>query len=168
MTGPDIPVTGSRIPRATVLRITAVGCLVMSLPIAFLKYPWLPATILEYNELRQAPSSGTPSYQQDHEHQIELTQKALSLYATGSLALCGLAAIVLGILPYWAEIGAWLIAAAAGLEIGRFGQAYVDRSTDLVYVIVTVKLPFIIALVAAAAALVRLALQLSRLRSDPA
>ena len=168
MTGRGVARADSPNPGPRALRMAAVACLVMSLPAAFLRYPWLPATIIEYRDLRHAPSAGTPSYQQDHGEQIERTQQALLLYAAGTLALAGLLAIASGVLPWWAEMLAWLLAAATGYEIARFGEAYVAPSTDSAYVIATVKLPFVIAIVAAFAALLRLVLQLNRFRSQPA
>ncbi|HYL93681.1 MAG TPA: hypothetical protein VEW69_11065, partial [Alphaproteobacteria bacterium] len=93
----------------------AVGCILASLPVAFLKYPWLPATIMEYAELRREPAPGaTQSYYEGRQHNLERTELALVWYFIGTVALGGLVVVAAGIVPWWVELAIWILTFAAG------------------------------------------------------
>jgi hypothetical protein len=92
------------------LRIMALVCILASAPVAFWKYPWLPATLMEFAELQHDPAPwGTPSY-----HVLPRRSRAaprasearlvLLLDALGTVSLYWLVTIVAKTLPWWAEL----------------------------------------------------------------
>ena len=152
----------------TWLRIAALGCILASAPVAFLKYPWLPATIMEFAELQHDPAPwGTPSYQQGRAARLERVKLALLLYAVGTVSLCGLSAIVAKLLPWWADLVAWGMTAVTGLGIARFDRPMMP-GTDPAYVFMTVYLPAGIGVVAAVFAVVSFGSQLPQKRTPTA
>src|SRR5215469_13328507 len=103
------------------LRVAALGCILASLPIAFLTFPWLPATVMEFRELQHDPAPwGTASYHADRAQRRERVRLALVLYALGTISLCGLYAIVASILPWWVQTVIWIITFLTALQITRF------------------------------------------------
>ena len=73
-----------------ITRIMALGCIVASLPIAFLQFPWLPARVIEFVELQHDPAPwGTASYHMDRERRLGRVESGLILYALGIFALAG-------------------------------------------------------------------------------
>lgn len=148
------------------LRIVALGCILASLPLAILTYPWLPVTVMEYSSncgMDPAPW-GTPSYHEGREIRCERVQFALLLYFMGSVSLCGLAAIVAKMLPWWAESATWVITVLTGLEIARFERAIIGQYTQAAYTVVAVYAPLGIAAIAVVAASARLGSHLLRSR----
>ena len=141
----------------------ALGCIVASLPIAFLQYPWLPATVIEFGQLQHDPAPwGTESYHIDRERHLGRVKSALILYAFGTFALSGLGAIVIKIFPWWAELAVWIMTAATGVGIARFVKPLVGPTTDPVYSAIMIYMPLGIAITCALAAVMSLGSQLLR------
>jgi len=141
----------------------ALGCIVASLPIAFLQYPWLPATVIEFGQLQHDPAPwGTESYHIDRERHLGRVKSALILYAFGTFALSGLAAIVIKIFPWWAELAVWIMTSATGVGIARFVKPLVGPTTDPVYTAIMIYMPLGIAITCALAAVMSLGSQLLR------
>jgi hypothetical protein len=148
---------------ATGLRITALVCLLASAPVSLLMYPWLPATAMEFAKLQRDPATGaTLSYYDSREYQRQRAETALLLYALGTVALVGLGAIVANLLPWWAEMAGWTLAAVAGFEVARFLRPLVGPRTVPAFVFMTMTMPLGIAAVAAAAACLTLGLRVAR------
>ena len=144
----------------TYSRIVAVGCILASAPIAFLSYPWLPATVMEFVELQHDPAPwGTASYHQGRAERLERVNRALVLYGAGTVSLCGLSAIIAQVLPWWLEVSAWALTAVTALGIARFNTLMMP-GTDPAYVFVTVYVPAGIGAIAAVFAILSLGWQL--------
>jgi len=104
----------------TWLRITALVCIFASTPVAFLTYPWMPATVMEFVDLQHDPAPwGTASYHEGREQRMEHVRLALILYALGTLSLAGFWAIVAAVLPWWLESAAWSLAAVTAFGVSR-------------------------------------------------
>jgi hypothetical protein len=140
-------------------RIAAVVCILTSAPLCVLKYPWLPATVLQFAELQhdRAPW-GTPSYHQGREERLARVKLALLLYALGTASLCGLLAIAAQVLPWWLEPLTWGLIAVTALWIARFDTPAMP-GTHPTYLFVAVYLPAGIGAAAALFAVVSLAWQ---------
>lgn len=148
---------------AGTLRVAALACLVASAPVSLLMYPWLPATAMEFVDLQHDPVPGaTSSYYASLEYQRQRVETALLLYALGTAALVGLGAIVADLLPWWAEMGAWSLAAVAGFGIARFMRPLLGTHTDSAFAIMTTSMPLGIAAVAAVGAGLTLGLRVAR------
>ena len=146
-----------------ITRIIAVGCIVASLPIAFLQFPWLPAMVIEFVELQHDPAPwGTASYHMDRERRLGRVESALILYALGIFALAGLGAIVVKVVPWWAELAIWITTTATCVGIAQFVRPIIGPRTDPVYSAIMVSLPLGIAITCALAALMSAGSQLLR------
>lgn len=142
------------------LRILAITCIVASMPLACLKYPWLPATVVEFVDLQHDPYPlGTESYHQDRARRLSRVTLALLLYTLGTVSLVGLCFVAKGAMSRRVQAASWLISAATGVGIAQFEQPRIGPSTDHAYVVMTIYFPLGIAALSGAAALVTLALQ---------
>jgi len=138
----------------TMLRVLAVACFLASVPVSCLKYPWLPATALEFADLRQDPyPGGSQSYHQDRARRLASTRQALALYAFGAASQIGLCLIIAGRGSRALHLAAWTLAAVTGFGIAQFERPHIDSSTDPAFTIMTVHIPSGIAAFSAAAAL---------------
>src|SRR3989442_1293506 len=100
------------------LRILAMICILASMPLACLKYPWLPATVGEFVDLQRDPyPSGTESYHQDRARRLSRVTLALFLYALGTVSLVGLCLVAKGATSRRVEAASWLVSAATGVLI---------------------------------------------------
>ena len=140
-------------------RVLAMGCLLASTPVALLKYPWLPATVMEFVQVRREPPSyATDSYRQDRARLMRSTRNALLLYALGTASLGILLFLAVGRLRWWTEIGAWMLVGLTGIWIADFEGTSIGPTTDRFYVRIIIGIPHAIAVASVAAALFRLAL----------
>ena len=147
-------------------RIVAVACMLASAPLGFLKYPWLPATVMEFAELQHDPAPwGTPSYHQGRVERLARVKLALLLYCLGTISLCGLSAIIAQVLPWWLELLTWGLTALTALGIALFDTP-IMAGTDPVYLFATVSIPAAIGAVSALFAVVSLGWQLPHRRSS--
>src|SRR5690348_16951157 len=125
-------------------RTVAVACMLASAPLGFLKYPWLPATVMEFAELQHDPAPwATPSYHQGRAERLARVKLALLLYGLGTLSLCGLSAIIAQVLPWWLELLTWGLTALTASGIARFDTPTM-AGTDPVYLLATVYIPMLI------------------------
>ena len=147
-------------------RIVAVACMLASAPLGFLKYPWLPATVMEFAELQHDPAPwGTPSYHEGRAERLARVKLALLLYGLGTISLCGLSAIIAQVLPWWLELLTWGLTALTALAIARFDTPTI-AGTDPVYLFAAVHIPAAISAVSALFAIVSLGRQLLHRRSS--
>ncbi len=136
-------------------RIIALACILASAPLAFLTYPWLPATAREFAELQHDPAPwGTPSYHQGRAERLQRVEAALLLYGLGTVCLVGLSAVVAETLPWILELLTWAVTALTALGIAQFEKPIMP-GTALAYLIATVYIPAAIAALAAALAIAR-------------
>ncbi len=141
-----------------VTRILALACIVASFPIGALKYPWLPATVIEFVELRRAPvlPSATTSFRTWREGRLRHLQLALGLYALGTAALGGLGAVAAKVVPLWAELVVWIITAFTALEITGFERPDIGARTDPAYIFIMISLPLAVVAIAALGATINI------------
>ena len=140
------------------LRILAIMCILASMPLACLKYPWLPSTVAEFVDLQHDPYPwGTESYHQDRARRLSRVTLALTLYTLGTVSLVALCLIANGTTSRRVQAASWLISAATGVGVTLFEQPRIGPSTDHAYVVMAIYLPLGIAALSGAAALVTLA-----------
>jgi hypothetical protein len=125
-------------------------CVLGSMPLALLTYPWLPATVVEFVELRHdPPPSATLSFREYRAQRLQHVTLALLLYGLGTVSLCGLLAIAAAnALPWLLELTTWAMTAVTGAAIARFEYS-TGPGADPAYVFMTVYLPSIISVIAA-------------------
>lgn len=153
--------------KANSLRILAICCILASLPLAFLKYMALPATIMEFVDLQRRPVSwATTSYRVWRTQRIAHLELAFLLYALGTVSLVALYVIVAApkLLPWWGELSAWGVTVVTGLAVAEFERPIMP-GTDRAYVFMAVYMPTAIAVMAAVAFVVALGSQFQRKRS---
>lgn len=141
------------------LRILALVCILASIPIACVKYPWLPVTVGELVQLQSEPPNpeSTESYSIDRTRRRNRLIHAVALYGLGTASLFGLSAVALGGYSRKINAASWILSAVAGVAVAQFEQARIGPSTDNGYVLVMTYLPLGIAVVAGAAGLTTLA-----------
>jgi hypothetical protein len=137
------------------LRVAALLCILAAAPVAFLKYPWLPAIVMEFSELQHNPGpAGTASYHEYRALRLKRVKFALLLYALGTVSLCGLWAIVARVLPWWADLAGWFVTTLTGVGVVWFDSVDAVPGTDPAYIIMTVYLPLGVAAIATIAVMV--------------
>ncbi len=136
----------------------AIACILASIPIGLLKYPWLPATVMEFVQLWRGPipAWATESFRTWREARLHHLELALTLYALGTATLGALGAVAAKILPAWAELVVWIVAAGTALEVSIFERPYISATTDPTYTFIMVRVTLTIAVVATVAALISL------------
>lgn len=91
------------------LRILALICILSSMPVACLKYVWLPGTVAEFVDLQHDPFPwGSASYHEDRALRLSRVSFALVLYALGTVSLVGLCLITRGTLSRRVQTASWL------------------------------------------------------------
>jgi len=139
------------------MRVLAVACILAATPLACVKYPWLPATAIEFTELQREPyPGGTESYHEDRDRRSSRVSVALLLYASGTVSLVGLFLVARGVTSRRAQTITWLITAATGAGIASFERSRIGFGTDVSYVAMAFHTPMGIAVVASLAALLTL------------
>ena len=142
------------------LRVLASVCILAAIPLACVKYPWLPATVWEFRDLQHDPYPwGSESYHQDRARRLSRVTLALLLYALSTCSLIGLCLVAKGASSRRVQALSWLMSAAAGVGIAKFEQPRIGANTDSAYVLMAIYLPLGIAAVSGTAALVTLALR---------
>ena len=116
-------------------------------------------------DLQHDPAAwATASYHESREQERERVERALLLYALGSVSLSGLGAIVLKRLPWWAMLAVWTLTGVAGVGIAQFIRVVPDAHSPIVFLIVYI--PFGIAVVAALAACLTLSSRMLKTSSE--
>ena len=106
---------------------------------------------------RESAAGGSRSYQEDVERRSEATESALQLYALALVSIGGLGLIAADLAPWWARAGLWSVTAWTAFRIAGFERTYfVAASTRPEYVLIAVRIPIGIAIVACLAALLTL------------
>ena len=139
-----------------------MACMVASVPIGVIAYPWLPATVVEFVQLRDAPvpAWATDSFRTSHERRLQELESALTLYILGTASLGGLAALASKILPALAEIPVWSLTAVTAFWISEFQRPLIGAKTSPTYIVLMIWVPMGIAAIAAMEALTGIALLL--------
>ncbi len=133
-----------------------------SVPIGVIAYPWLPATVVEFVQLRDAPvpAWATDSFRESRERKLRQLESELALYILGTASLGGLAALAAKILPAFAEIPIWILTAVTGLGVSEFQRPFIGAKTSPTYILLMIWVPMGIAAVAALEAVIGMALLL--------
>jgi hypothetical protein len=141
------------------MRILALMCMLASMPVACVKYPWLPATAAELAKLQLEPAhpEGTESYLMDRARRRDRLIHALAIYALGTASLVGLSVVALGGYSRKIDATSWILSAVTGVAIAQFEQPLIGPSTDNGYVLIVTYLPLGISFVAGTAGLITLA-----------
>jgi small neutral amino acid transporter SnatA (MarC family) len=150
------------------LRTLAFVCLVASMPLACVKYPWMPATVMEFVELQRDPSpQGTASYHAARSTRLQGVGLALTLYALGTISQFGLSIVATKAAPRWIEVAAWAIVAVTGIGIARFEQPTIQPTMASAYLVIAVYIPLGIVALAGPGALATLHLMRSERAARP-
>ncbi len=116
-------------------------CLVAALPLAVVKYPWMPVTIIETVASYHEPyPDGTASYLADRRRLFVRWHLATGLYLLGTVSLAGLACIVMPCLSRRAQAAVWILAGVAGLGVAGFERPRIPDMTSA-YAVIAVWLP---------------------------
>lgn len=127
-------------------RPLAIVCLIISFPTAFLKLPWLPATVMvlcqDYRDLRVP---GSDSYIRDREQDVARCWAAIGLYAVGIIALAGLIGIAFGFCRGGRQVLPWCASLAVGVGLPLFDSVRIAPQTDKSYVAMVIYVPLVVA-----------------------
>jgi FtsH-binding integral membrane protein len=120
-------------------------CLVAALPLAVVKYPWMPATIIETVASYHEPyPEGTASYLAGRRRLFMQWHFATGLYLLGTVSLVGLARIVMGRPSIRAQVEIWILTVVAGLGVAAFERRRIPDMTGA-YAVIAFWLPLAIA-----------------------
>jgi FtsH-binding integral membrane protein len=127
------------------VRLLAVMCLVAALPLAVVKYPWMPATIIETVASYHEPyPDGTALYLAGRRRDFMQWHFATGLYLLGTVSLVGLARIVVGRPSIRAQVEVWILTVVAGLGVAAFERRRIPDMTSA-YAVIAFWLPLAIA-----------------------
>jgi len=103
------------------MRGLAIVLLACSMPLACMKYPWLPATVSELLALHgPAIPRGSSSYQAYREHRLRQLYAAMALYGLGTASLGGLVCLSAGVGRRKVRVIAWAVVAGTTIGVMRF------------------------------------------------
>jgi len=124
-------------------RALALICLLLSVPLAALKLPWLPATLVGlFDELRQLHvAGGTESYYADQHRNVVRTTIALILYAGGLASAAGYLWLLLGGTRRRTQVVVWICSAVTALGLPVFESSRIGPETDRMYVHIVRDIP---------------------------
>jgi hypothetical protein len=132
--------------RILTLRLLAVICLAASLPLACIKYPWMPATVRETVASYHEPyPDGSASYLADRKRLFVEWHLATGLYVLGTVSLVGLLAIASQRSSRRLQLVFWVLAGVTGMSLAGFERPRIGSGTQQVYVIMAIWLPLAIA-----------------------
>lgn len=132
--------------RILTLRLLAVICLAASLPLACIKYPWMPATVRETVASYHEPyPDGSASYLADRKRLFVEWHLATGLYVLGTVSLVGLLAIASQRSSRRLQLVFWVLAGVTGMSVAGFERPRIGSGTQQVYVIMAIWLPLAIA-----------------------
>jgi len=132
--------------RILTLRLLAVICLAASLPLACIKYPWMPATVRETVASYHEPyPDGSASYLADRKRLFVEWHLATGLYVIGTVSLVGLLAIASQRSSRRLQLVFWVLAGVTGMSVAGFERPRIGSGTQQVYVIMAIWLPLAIA-----------------------
>ena len=127
------------------VRLLAATCLVAALPLAFVKYPWMPTTIIETVASYHEPyPDGTALYLAGRRRLFMEWHFATGLYLLGSVSLAGLACIVMRRPSLLAQVQVWILTVVAGFGVAAFERRRIPDMTSA-YAVIAFWLPLAIA-----------------------
>jgi FtsH-binding integral membrane protein len=120
-------------------------CLVAALPLAVIKYPWMPATIIETVASYHEPyPDGTAMYLAGRRRLFMQWHFATGLYLLGTVSLVGLARLVMRRPSIRAQVEIWILTVVAGLGVAAFERRRIPDMTSA-YAVIAFWLPLAIA-----------------------
>ena len=121
-------------------------CLVAALPVAGIKYPWMPATIMEtVASYREPFPEGTASYLADRRRLFVQWHLATGLYILGTASLAGLWSIATQRASRRLQIACWILAGVTGIAVAGFERPKIASDMMSAYAIMAIWLPLAIA-----------------------
>jgi hydrogenase/urease accessory protein HupE len=132
--------------RVLTIRLLAAMCLVAALPLACIKYPWMPATVMETVASYHEPfPDGSASYLADRRRQFVEWHYATGLYVLGTASLVGLWSVATqrtsrrGL-----QAAFWVLAGVTGIGVAGFERPKIESALTNAYAIMAVWLPLAI------------------------
>ena len=131
--------------RVLTLRLLAAMCLAAALPLACIKYPWMPATVRETVASYHEPyPDGSASYLADRKRLFVEWHLATGLYVLGTVSLVGLWSIASQRSSRRLQLVFWVLAGVTGMSVAGFERPKIGSGTQQVYVIIAIWLPLVI------------------------
>lgn len=128
--------------RVLALRILAATCLAAALPVACIKYPWMPATIMETVASYHEPyPDGTASYLADRRRLFVEWHLATGLYVLGTASLVGLLLIATQRASRRFQVAFWILAGVSGVGVAGFERPKIAFDMKSAYAIMAIWLP---------------------------
>ena len=120
-------------------------CLAAALPLACIKYPWMPATIRETVASYHEPyPDGSASYLADRKRLFVEWHLATGLYVLGTASLFGLWSIATQRSSRRLQVAFWILAGITGMGVVGLERPKIGSGTQNVYVIMAIWLPLVI------------------------
>ncbi len=127
------------------MRVLAAMCLVAALPLACIKYPWLPVTVRETVASYHEPyPDGSASYLADRKRLFVEWHLATGLYVLGTASLVGLWFIASQRSSRRLQIAFWVLAGVTGMGVAGLERPKIGSGTQNAYVIMAIWLPLAI------------------------
>ncbi len=131
--------------RVLALRLLAAMCLVAALPLACIKYPWMPATIMETVASYHEPyPDGSASYLADRRRLFVEWHLASGLYVLGTASLVGLLSIATQRSSRRLQVAFWILAGVTGMGVAGFEIPKSKSDMTNAYAIMAIWLPLAI------------------------
>jgi hypothetical protein len=132
--------------RVLALRLLAAMCLVAALPLACIKYPWMPATVMEtVASYREPYPDGSASYLADRRRLFVEWHLATGLYVLGTASLVGLWSIATQRTSRRLQVAFWVLAGVTGIGVAGFEWPKVGSDMANAYATMAMWLPLAIA-----------------------
>ena len=117
-------------------------CLVASLPLACIKYPWMPATVMEtVASYREPYPDGSASYLADRRRLFVEWHLATGLYVLGTASLVGLWSIATQRSSRSLQVAFWVLAGVTGMGVAGFERPKVASDMKSAYAMMAMWLP---------------------------
>jgi hypothetical protein len=128
--------------RVLAIRLLAAMCLAAALPLACIKYPWMPVTVRETVASYHEPyPDGSNSYLADRKRLFVEWHLATALYVLGTASLFGLFSIATQRSSRRLQLAFWILAGITGMGVAGFERPKIGSGTDTAYVIMAIWLP---------------------------
>ena len=123
-------------------RVLAVMCLVAAVPLACIKYPWMPATIMEtVASYREPYPDGSASYLADRRRLFVEWHLATGLYVLGTASLVGLGSIATRRFSRRLQAALWVLAGITGMGVAGFERPKIASDMTSAYAMMAIWLP---------------------------
>jgi hypothetical protein len=118
-------------------------CLAAALPLACIKYPWMPVTVREtVGSYHEPYPNGSASYLADRKRLFVEWHLATGLYVLGTVSLVGLWSIASQRSSRRFQIAFWILAGVTGMGVAGFEGSRIGSQN--VYMIMAIWLPLAI------------------------